>query len=867
MKVKYSFYVLSLLVAMSMVLAACAPQVAATTAPAQTEAPAATEAPATEAPATEAPTEAPTAAPTTRHGGWLDEIDVSVVDSASAISQIKAGAIDFYSFALASDTYPAIKDAGLSTTKSVGGYYGISLNPAVFTDTNVLNPFSDRKIREALNWLIDRNYINQEIYAGGSLPKLLGITTQLAEYTNLIDTARALEAKYAYNPDKAKEVIDAEMPTLGAELGSDGKWQYKGKPVSLIFLIRPDGDGTRKPMGDYVANQLETVGFTIDRQYKKSSEAFPIWLGTAAKDGQWNLYTAGYTPGGFPRDERAGLQQGYLNTSIQASEPYISNVSDPEFQKIGDDLAQGNFTSKEQRDQMMRRGLELSLEDSLFVWTIDQQSYAPYDNDVQVTWDLALNYEASSIGPYNLRFKDKEGGVMKIGTNDLYTQPWNTVGGSNWVWDAHVMRATTQGTNGQTGGAGMMADPFTGLGYPQRIESAELTYQEGLPINQNLDWVKVSTAPQIDVPADAWVDWDAKTQKFVMAQEKFPDGTTAKTKSVVTYPADLFTTVKWHDGSPISMGDFVMAFIEGLDPDKKESPLYDESLALSVDAGLQSFKGVRITSTDPLTVEYYSDSYNSDAELNIASFWPNSPYGLAGENSWPVLAISNLAEANKELAYTSDLADKLKVEQTSWVGGPSLDILSKYLDQATKDSYIPFEPTLGQYITKDEAAQRYANLKKWYDAHGHFWVGTGPYYLDKVFTTEKTAVLKNNPDFPDLADRWVQFSEPKLAETTLDGPAQVKAGDEAVFDATITFKDKPYPQADIKGVKYILYDATGAVAATGDATAVEDGHYQVTLTADQTSKLQSGASRIEVAVSPIPVAVPSFTSLDFVAVP
>ena len=168
-----------------------------------------------------------------------------------------------------------------------------------------MNPFSNRKIREAMNWLIDRNYINQEIYAGGSLPKLLPITTQLAEYTNLIDTARALEAKYAYNPDKAKEVIDAEMPGMGAELGSDGKWQFNGKPVTLIFMIRPDGDGTRKPMGDYVANQLETVGFTVDRQYKTSSEAFPIWLDTAAKDGQWNLYTAGYTPGGFPRDERA----------------------------------------------------------------------------------------------------------------------------------------------------------------------------------------------------------------------------------------------------------------------------------------------------------------------------------------------------------------------------------------------------------------------------------------------------------------------------------------------------------------------------------------------------------------------------------
>ena len=158
-------------------------------------------------------------------------------------------------------------------------------------------------------------------------------------------------------------------------------------------------------------------------------------------------------------------------------------------------------------------------------------------------------------------------------------------------------------------------------------------------------------------------------------------------------------------------------------------------------------------------------------------------------------------------------------------------------------------------------------MKKWYDAHGHFWIGTGPYYLDKVFTTEKTAVLKNNPDFPDLSNRWAQFSEPKLADTSLDGPAQVKAGEEAVFDATITFKDQPYLQSDIQKVKYILYDASGAVAATGDATPVEDGHYQVTLDAATTSKLPSGASRIEVAVVPIPVAVPSFTSLDFVAVP
>jgi peptide/nickel transport system substrate-binding protein len=663
-------------------------------------------------------------------------------------------------------------------------------------------------------------------------------------------------------------VINAEMTGMGAELGADGKWQYNGKPVVLAFLIRSDGDGTRKPIGDYVSNQLESVGFTVDRQYKTSSEAFPIWLGTAAADGQWSMYTAGYIPSGFPRDERANFQQGYLNTSVQASEPYISTVSDPEFQKLGDDLAQGNFSSPEERNQMMARALELSLEDSLFIWLIDQQTYSPYNNNVQVTYDLATGPESTNVGPSNLRFKDQEGGIMKVGTNDLFTQPWNTVGGSNWAWDAGVIRATTMGTSNVVGGGGLMSDPYTGLAYPQRIESAELTFKKGLPIKQNLDWLTVNEADQIDVPADAWVDWDAKTQKFITAAEKYPDGLTANVKSLVVYPADLFDTVKWHDGSPLSPADFVMSIIQGFDPGKPDSPIYDESLAASIDAGLVAFKGYRIVSTSPLTIEAYSDSYNADAELNILPLWPISPYGLSGENSWPVLAISNLAEAAGELAYTSDKSDANQIENTSWVGGPSLEILAKYLDQAASESYIPYEPTLGQYMTADEVALRYENVKKWYADHGHFWIGTGPYYLDKVFTTEKSLVLKQNADFVDLADRWAAFGEPKLASTVLDGPGQVTAGSEAVFDVTVNLKgtDQAYLTSDIKQVKYILYDTTGSVVSVGEATAVGDGQYQVTLGSDATSKLQTGSAKLEVAVVPLPVAVPSFTSFDFVVV-
>jgi peptide/nickel transport system substrate-binding protein len=307
--------------------------------------------------------------------------------------------------------------------------------------------------------------------------------------------------------------------------------------------------------------------------------------------------------------------------------------------------------------------------------------------------------------------------------------------------------------------------------------------------------------------------------------------------------------------------------IQGFDPAKEDSPIYDESLALSVNAALEAFKGYRITSTDPLTIEAYTDVYFSDAELNIRPLWPDSPFGLSGENSWQIFAISNLAEAAGELAYSQDKADAAQIENTSWVGGPSLEILEKYLDQAASESYIPFEPTLGEYITQEEADLRYANLKQWYDDHGHFWVGTGPYYLDQVFTTEKSLVLRNNEEFVDTADRWAIFAEPQLATAVLDGPGQVTVGQEAVFDATLNFGDQAYPAEDIRAVKYILYDASSNVVEVGEAEPAGEGLYQITLPADVTSELPTGSGRLEVAVSPIPVAIPAFTSIDFVAVP
>ena len=275
-------------------------------------------------------------------------------------------------------------------------------------------------------------------------------------------------------------------------------------------------------------------------------------------------------------------------------------------------------------------------------------------------------------------------------------------------------------------------------------------------------------------------------------------------------------------------------------------------------------KASRLHSTDPLTVEYYTDAYALDAEINVTSLWPTHLYGEAG---WHTLAIASLAEANDELAFSADKADAKEIEWTSFIGGPSLEIMAKYLDQAEGESYIPYAPTLEQYITPEDAAARYENLKQWYADHEHFWVATGPYYLDKVFTTEKTLTLKNNADYVDLSDRWDLFGEPKVAEVEIDGAGQATLGSEFTFDVYVTFDGEPYAADEIKEVKALLYDATGQIVNISQATLVEDGHYLVTIPADATSALEAGASKMEVAVVPYTVSIPTFASLEFVTIP
>ncbi len=309
----------------------------------------------------------------------------------------------------------------------------------------------------------------------------------------------------------------------------------------------------------------------------------------------------------------------------------------------------------------------------------------------------------------------------------------------------------------------------------------------------------------------------------------------------------------------------IFAWIMNFDPAKEASPIFDEGQVPSFDSFMTSFYGVRITSTDPVTIEYYTDSWTMDAEANITearSLWPstNGLYGY-GTAAWHNMVPSWLAEADGLMAYSDDKAASLEVDQANFVAGPTLEIMKTKLDEALDAALIPYEPTLGAYITSDEAVARYENLKAFVERNNHIIIGNGPFYIQRIFPVEKTIILQRDPNFPDMADKWSGFDEAPIPEVLLDGAGEVAVGDEAVFDVFVDFKGEPYANDELSMVTYLVFDATGALAMKGDATAVEDGYFTITL---DTSDLTAGSNKLAVIAVSKNALIPAQVEFEFV---
>ena len=670
--------------------------------------------------------------------GWFDEVVfLPEADRAKAVEMLKKGDIDIYFIDIGDpELYREIRESPELTYEfSYGLYYELTFNPygPEFTDGR-LNPFNNSRIREAMNYIVDRDYIADEIMGGLAVPKFTCLVKALPEAQRFIDEIEEIEEEYAYDFEKGKQIITEEMEKMGATL-VDGKWMYKGEPVVIKFIIRIED--ARKEIGDYVASQLEKLGFTVERMYKTSKEASPLWILGDPKEGKWHMYTGGWITTAVSRDDSDNFQFFYTQDSPLSWSPlWASYTPDPRFREVARRLAEKDFRSIEERSKLMREALKLAMKDSVRVWLVDQIAVWARRKSLFALADYAGGYP-TALWSSTMKFVDKVGGTVKIASSEVIVDPWNPVAPSDWIYDTMIYdygvweHAT-------------VLHPKTGLPIPVNIRKASVWVEMGLPTSRNPGseyWLDFKYVSSVVVPTDAWYAWDVENKRMITAGEA--GVTSAKARVVVDY-GDILGKPMFHDGTELTLADFLINFIVPFERASEASPLYDESYVGTFQTFRQLFTAFRILSERPLVIEYFVNYIHIDAEL-IADYaanvlWPTMP--------WHTVAIGIMAEADKKLAFSADKADMLKVDWMNYIGGPSLEVLSSYLRKAYAEAYIPFKEFLGDYVTPGEALKRYEKLKEFYEARKHFWVGNGPFYLDRVDITAHTATLKSIRHLP-----------------------------------------------------------------------------------------------------------------------
>jgi hypothetical protein len=249
-------------------------------------------------------------------------------------------------------------------------YYELTFNPVVFNDVDGkqrLNPFSSAKIREAMNRLIDRDYVTHSFFGESATPIVTFVKPDTFDHEFLSDVHQELEELYSYNKEAAEAVIKDEMVALGAELVDD-RWLFDGEEVELVLILR-DSPEEYAALGEYIAAELTSIGFKIDKRIVPAVQATQIWMMSDPRDGLWHMTVGGWISAAVQPLQGHLLAQFY--TPLFMQQP-LWHAYEPE-QALLDaavKLRDEKFESVAERKDTFAEGLELALKYSVRVWLV-----------------------------------------------------------------------------------------------------------------------------------------------------------------------------------------------------------------------------------------------------------------------------------------------------------------------------------------------------------------------------------------------------------------------------------------------------------------------------------------------------------------
>lgn len=730
-------------------------------------------------------------------GTNFDKVEfIQYSDDNTAVEEVKNGHLDIYYSAIPIDRLDDQSKQNLKIFQSSGTSYSLLLNPAISNDT--FNPFSIQQVRFALNYLIDRDLIVDEVLNGYGTTMISAYKPYDPDYLLILGELQSFNFKH--NPALAEKMITDALEKAGAQkIGTT--WYYDSKPIPVTIFIRND-DPVRKSIGEILASQLQGMGFVVKKDYGDLTKAFTTVYGSNPSDLKWNIYTEGWTIGGFVRYDSVITAQMYspwYSNMPGFNNPSYWNFQEPEIDSLSKAIFFGNFTSFEQRSSLINQAVDRGVHDSVRIFLACKTDQFIANKKVDgIINDFGAGV-TSRFTPINAR---SDSDTLTIGVKKIYSGAWNPIAG--------FADSSSQQIWGAISDPGSFKNPYTGYTIPVRS-----------------DWEVHAKGPldKIDVPSDA-IRWDVAQQKWVHV------GDGAKATSEVTFHLKFGN---WHNKMPMDMNDVLYGiyFMYQWGQDQMNGTMtFDSEYSPKANQAAKTLIGVRVIGND--TIEVYQNYWHFDSGeiADSAQVWPSMP--------WEMLYSMEKAVTDGKLAFSRSDAVSKNIPWMSLIIPNDAKVIQANLEDFANEKSVP--PALAFIHDSKYFESRYNASATWIAQHGHAVISNGPYYMDSYSPDARKITIKEFDDstYPFGAGYWKGFEQvsmPKIASVHV--PTSISVGSKLEIPVLVT------PNAT---VYYYFTNQQGKIIDEGKQQISQNGSMNITLLPEKTMNLDLGSNDVQMFV-------------------
>jgi peptide/nickel transport system substrate-binding protein len=749
-------------------------------------------------------------------GTFIDEVKfIQYLDENTALEEVRNGNLDLYYYRIPSDRIDDAKSReGLQVFESTGGSYSILINPA---KSDKFNPFSIKEIRFALNYLVDRKLIVNELMGGYGITMISHYGPFDPDYLFIVDELESFH--FRYNPSLAEDIISKELTSAGAKK-IDGKWTFEGKEIEIIAFIRSD-DPVRKSIGEILSSELEKIGFKVTNDYGDLNKAFVNVYGSNPSDMRWSFYTEGWAGrSAFVKYDPVGLAQMYspwFSNMPGFNDPTYWNYQNEYIDTLTQKIYTGNFSSAEERIVLVRKATSEGVRESVRIFLaskIDQ--YVANEKVDGIINDFGAGVP-TRFTPINARTGSDS---LSIGVKQIYQGSWNPVMGfsdaySRQIWD-------------NLDDPGVFKHPYTG---------------DTIPIRTDFFVETAGPLGKLNVPDDAII-WDTELHKWRNVKAN------TQATSKVTFNLQFS---KWHNGMQMDMNDILHALYFTLEwgtEQQENDKTFDTEFTPRAAQTVQTLIGVR--QLDENTIEAYVDYWHFDeAEIaDWASVWVSVP--------WELMSAMEQAVIDGKVSFSRSGAVSKNVNWLSLIVPNDAEVIRQYLIQFRDSNYVPIALTSFD-LANSYFDSRYESSIKWIEEKNHAVISNGPFYLESYSPESRTITIKAFTDksYPFEAGHWQEFENirfPKIVN--IDIPEVIKKGDILKIPILTNYSSK---------IDYFFTNSEGESVSSGTQI-IHSGKTTLAFSEEQTNRFGIGANDLKVFAVSESVLRPDIYSISFLVV-